>query len=245
MTVIDELMVLLDDRTTRTLDECSFVLPDRTRQTLSSTLGRLVAKGWVSMERDRLRRINTYSITEPGTATVTKTLRHLKLVDTPSWSHQWMLVFFNIPESQRKFRDVLRNRLANIGFGRIQNSVWASARDIRFEFEDLLSLQTIRDSITIIQPTLSDADERAVLEAFSWDWDSLNAQYKEFITKSEQFLATKQKDSFGAKLLVYSYAKLLSQDPKLPSHLEPDNYRRKDAHAFYKKVQPFCYDAHA
>lgn len=241
MTVIDELMVLLDDKTTRTLDECSFVLPERTRQTLSSTLGRLVAKGWVSMERDRLRRINTYSITESGTTTVTKTLQHLKLADDTDWNHQWMFVFFNIPETQRKFRDVLRNRLTNIGFGRIQNSVWAAARDVRFEFEDLLTLKTIRTSITIIQPTLSDSDEKAVLEAFDWDWDVLNKEYQRFIEKSDTFLATKQKDSFQAKLLVYSYAKLLSQDPKLPSYLEPAEYNRKKAHSCYKKVQPFCY----
>lgn len=241
MTVIDELIVLLDDRTTRTLDECSFVLPERTRQTLSSTLGRLVAKGWVSMERDRLRRINTYSITPEGTASVTKTLQHLKLVDDDNWNHQWMFVFFNIPETQRKFRDVLRNRLTNIGFGRIQNSVWAAARDVRFEFEDLLTLKTIQNSITIIQPTLSEQDEKAVIEAFDWDWNILDKEYLRFIEKSEQFLATKQKDSFQPKSLVYSYAKLLSQDPKLPSHLEPTDYHRKKAHACYKKVQPYCY----
>ncbi len=242
MTVIDELMVLLDDHTARTLDECAFLLPDRTRQTLSSTLGRLAAKGWVAMERDRLRRINTYAITESGTATVTKTLRHLKLADDSAWEHRWLFVFFNIPESQRKFRDVLRNRLANIGFGRIQNSVWASARDIRFEFEDLLDIDTIRNSITIIEPTLTATDEQAVIDAFSWDWDSLNTQYGAFIASAEEFLGRKQKDSFRAKLLVYSYAKLLSQDPKLPAHLEPANYKRKSAHALYKKVQPYCYE---
>jgi DNA-binding transcriptional regulator PaaX len=241
MTVIDELMVLLDDHTTRTLDECAFVLPERTRQTLSSTLGRLVAKGWVVMERDRLRRINTYTITDSGTSTVTKTLQHLKLVDDSTWNHQWMFVFFNIPEKQRKFRDVLRNRLTNIGFGRIQNSVWAAARDVRFEFEDLLSIKTIQACITIIQPTLSEDDERAVLAAFDWDWNVLNKEYQRFIEKSDIFLATKEKNGFQAKSLVYSYAKLLSQDPKLPSHLEPTEYHRKKAHSCYKKVQPHCY----
>lgn len=242
MTVIDELMVLLDDRTARTLDECSFVLPTRTRQTLSSTLGRLVAKGWIAMERDRLRRINTYAVTEAGTTAITRTLQHLKIADNSEWNHRWMFIFFNIPETQRKFRDVLRNRLANIGFGRIQNSVWASARDIRFEFEDLLELETIRDSITIIEPTLSDIDEQAVLKAFDWDWDSLDKEYISFIAEAEAFIADKQHDGFKAKLLVYSYAKLLSQDPKLPSHLEPKNYHRKIAHECYKKVQPFCYE---
>lgn len=241
MTVIDELMVLLDDKTARTLDECSFVLPDRTRQTLSSTLGRLVAKGWVAIERDRLRRMNTYVITEAGTFCITKTLQHLKLADDETWNHKWLFVFFNIPESQRKFRDVLRNRLANIGFGRVQNSVWATARDIRFEFDDLLAMKTIKDSITLLQPTLTNEDEQAMMKAFDWDWSTLNKEYDRFIDRSQSFLGKKQHDNYQAKLLVFTYAKLLSQDPKLPSHLEPDNYKRKKAHEYYKKVQPFCY----
>lgn len=242
MTVIDELMVLLDDKTARTLDECSFVLPDRTRQTLSSTLGRLVAKGWVTIERDRLRRINTYAITEAGTAAITRTLQHLKLADDDTWNRRWLFVFFNIPESQRKFRDVLRNRLANIGFGRVQNSVWATARDIQFEFEDLLSIQMIRDSITLLHPTLDEAEEVAMMKAFDWDWGTLNTEYTRFIKRAETFLESKAHDNYQAKLLVYCYSKLLSQDPKLPSHLEPNKYMRSRAHEFYKKVQPYCYD---
>lgn len=241
MTVIDELMVLLDDKAARTLDECSFVLPSRTRQTLSSTLGRLVAKGWVAIERDRLRRMNTYVITDDGTACITKTLQHLKLADDETWDHRWLFVFFNIPESQRKFRDVLRNRLANIGFGRVQNSVWATARDIQFEFDDLLTMKTIKDSITMLRPTLTEEDEQAMMKAFDWDWNTLNTQYEAFIERSQSFLAKKQHNNYQAKLLVYTYAKLLSQDPKLPSHLEPANYKRKKAHDYYRKVQPFCY----
>ena len=81
MTVIDQLLVLLDDQKTRTLDECAFSIPGRTKQTLSSTLGRLTAKGWVKTERDRLRKINIYSITEEGQERVTNTLRHLRLVE--------------------------------------------------------------------------------------------------------------------------------------------------------------------
>ena len=138
MTVIDQLLVLLDDQKTRTLDECAFSIPGRTKQTLSSTLGRLTAKGWVKTERDRLRKINIYSITEEGQERVTNTLRHLRLVEE-DWNGHWLFVLFNIPEKSRKYRDILRNRLMGIGFGRAQNSVWVAARDIRFEFEDLKS----------------------------------------------------------------------------------------------------------
>src|SRR5690606_721888 len=127
MTVIDELLVLLDDGVERTLDECAILLPDRTKQTLSSTLGRLSGTGWVETKRDRLRATNSYRITEAGSEVVTRTLQHLKIAADDQWDGTWLFVLFNIPERQRKYRDILRNRLSGIGFGRVQNSLWATA----------------------------------------------------------------------------------------------------------------------
>jgi len=243
MTVIDELLVLLDDGIPHTLDECNAVLPQRTRQTLSSTLGRLAAKGWVKIEKDRLRETNAYTATEEGEAVVTRTLEHLRLSDDASWSNQWLFVLFNIPERERKYRDILRNRLSSIGFGRIQNSVWVTARDVRFEFEDLLEIAVIKKSTTVIYPKLETPESKELAEAFEWNWTTLNKGYKEFIHEARAFLKQDVKQPIQAKMVVYEYAKFLSQDPKFPSFLEPKHYERQAAHAEYEAVRPFCYDA--
>jgi phenylacetic acid degradation operon negative regulatory protein len=242
MTVIDELLVLLDDGVERVLDECALALPSRTKQTLSSTLGRLTGKGWVVTNKDRLRRTNSYGITKEGSAVVTTTLAHLKISDDEQWDGKWLFVLFNIPEKQRKYRDILRNRLSSVGFGRVQNSLWATARDVRFELEDLLGQDRIKQAVTILRPTLDTEDAKALVEAFEWDWESLNEHYQEFIDKATTYLKAKEYTVLGAKLLVYHYATLLEQDPKFPTSLEPREYLRSKAHAQYLKVRPYCYE---
>lgn len=241
MTVIDELLVLLDDEQSRTLDECGFLLPHRTRQTLSSTLGRLAAKGWVSAKRDRSSKELQYAISDGGQGVVTRTLNHLKLTSDEEWDGRWLFVFFNIPEKSRKYRDILRNRLMQVGFGRVQNSVWVTGRDVRFEIQDLLEHEQIRNATTVIRPVLEEEDARELVRSFVWEWAYLNAEYKRFIAQGKTFINSSVKDPFKAKLLVYHYAKLLSQDPKLPNHLEPSGYSRLEAHNTYLKIRPFCY----
>lgn len=240
MTVIDELLVLLDDGRVRTLDGCVAELPGRTRQTLSSTLGRLTGRGWVVTKRDRKTNTTKYEITPEGQATVTRTLDHVQIADDASWDGRWLVVLFNIPERQRKYRDILRNRLASVGFGRVQNSLWATARDVRFELDGLLDLPQLKGAVTVLRPTLDAADIQELVEAFEWDWKALNKGYQQFIAAADRFLE-KKPDSLGARLLVYRYAKLLVSDPKLPSEYEPKGYLRQDAHLRYEKLRPYCY----
>ncbi|MBI2590133.1 hypothetical protein HYW32_03905 [Candidatus Berkelbacteria bacterium] len=241
ITIIDELLVLLDDNVTRTLDECAFSIPQRTRQTLSSTLGRLTSKGWVKTERDRLRRINIYSITQAGQEQITKTLSHIKLIDDTNWKDEWLFVIFNIPEKHRHKRDVLRNRLSNLGFGRVQNSLWVTARDIRFEFDDLLDLAHIKGRVIVLQPKLTPEESQKLVNSFEWNWQELNAAYHLFIEEADRYLRRTEHPALEARLLVFRYAKLLSQDPKFPSHLEPSDHQRDRAHDRYAKLRPYCY----
>ncbi len=40
------------------------------------------------------------------------------------WDGKWRMVFFDIPEDKRQYRDYLRNTLKLIGFKKVQGSVW-------------------------------------------------------------------------------------------------------------------------
>lgn len=241
MTVIDELLVLLDDEQVRTLDECARDLNGRTRQTLSSTLGRLTGRGWVETKQDRKTKVTTYRITEEGQATVTRTLSHIQIADDASWDGKWLAVLFNIPEKQRKYRDILRNRLMAIGFGRVQNSLWITARDVRFELEGLLDVQQLKGAVTVLRPSLGKEDTQEMIDAFEWDWKGLNRQYQQFIAMAERYLDKSKHDSLAARLLVYRYAKTLVCDPKLPREYEPPTYLRAKAYTYYERLRPYCY----
>lgn len=45
------------------------------------------------------------------------------------WDGRWRLVFWDIPEENRAARDVLRDKLKQLGFIRWQKSVWASKKN--------------------------------------------------------------------------------------------------------------------
>jgi len=54
----------------------------------------------------------------------------------PKWDKKWRLVIFDIAERRRPVRDGLRATLINIGFVRLQDSVWVYPYDC----EDLVAL---------------------------------------------------------------------------------------------------------
>ena len=52
------------------------------------------------------------------------------------WDNKWRVIIFDIPEYRKRLRDRLRKTLINIGFCKIQNSVWV----FPYDCEDLLIL---------------------------------------------------------------------------------------------------------
>ena len=61
---------------------------------------------------------------------------NFKLKIPKKWDGRWRVVIFDIKESRSKTRFLLRTTLAQIGFVRLQNSVWLYPYDC----EDLISL---------------------------------------------------------------------------------------------------------
>lgn len=43
-----------------------------------------------------------------------------------AWDGYWRIVMFDIPQSQRRERDILRRELKTVGFKKLQGSVWIS-----------------------------------------------------------------------------------------------------------------------
>lgn len=239
MTIIDELLVLQDDGTSRTLDECVSELETKTKQAISSTLGRLVGKKLISVTTVNKQKV--FAITPLGREVVTNTLDHIGLTDESSWDGTWLFIIFNVPESQRKYRDMLRNRLSSSGFGRVQNSLWINARDISSQLEDILSNSKLKDYITLIKPKLEDDDIKEVSKHLDFDWKGLKKSYEQFIKKSEEFLKSTKKPLF-ARFLVYNYAKISSEDPKIPLAYCPASEQKKQARKLYERIREYCYE---
>lgn len=239
MSLIDEILVLLDDNKDIKLSEAYEIISKRSKQIISSTVGRLVAKGWVHKTGDKDAR---YNLTKNGRERLYTILDNIQNIGKRSDGNNWLILVFTIPEKNRKKRDDLRKYLVENGFGRLQSSVWLSYWDKQEKILHYANLRSIQNNLVIFNSKrLSNKQNIELVNRLYWNWRRLNILYKKFINEAKSFLKNMKKDSFRAKILVISYAKVLQEDPKLPKYLRPKRSLTEEAYLMYVKIRPYCY----
>jgi len=67
------------------------------------------------------------------------------------WDKKWRFVMFDIPEKKRLARDVFRQKLKELGFEKIKNSVWANKYPCNKEIEFLIQLYEIKPYVDLVE----------------------------------------------------------------------------------------------
>ena len=101
-----------------------------------TVLGRLAAQGHIVFEK---RDGKQYArITETGRKVLAFKQEKAKLTNTKKrrWNGRWRVVIFDIPERRRRTRDRLRITMQEVGFVRLQDSVWV----FPYDCEDFITL---------------------------------------------------------------------------------------------------------
>jgi len=239
MSIIDELLVLLDDKIGLSFNEIKKIIPQRSAQTISSALGRLNSKGWI--KSSKINSDRHFKITDSGRKEITSHLNKIRELEQDDWNGHFLVITFSIPEKKRKLRDTFRNFLQYEGFTRLQNDLWLNFWDKRKNVENTIKSLSIDGMCTIFSINkINDSDLNNFINNLTWNQKVLNDSYKKFISRCEKYLKSK-KDGFNARLLVFSYAKSLSLDPKFPKKFMPDNHLGPKAYDLYQKIRPFCY----
>lgn len=245
MTIIDELLILMDDLGETQLEVVPSYFDNTTNQVLFSSVGRLVGRGWVQKKSNRHQTI--YSITSHGVAELNRTLDAIKKEEQPSWDQHWRLVIFDIPEAKRRLRDVFRESLRELGFGMLKSSIWISSRDMREDVKRLAKRHNLGEQIIQLETSQVDAYQSSVLVRHSWDWRQIEQGYHDFIKKAEKEIPKLQHGQplsrFMAKKLVFGYAEVVKADPVLPADISPNTSIARRAHDLYVKIRPYCLDA--
>ncbi len=95
---------------------------------VNDSLDRLIRGGYVTFETRNGKKF--LRLTPKGeTKLAHATAGDMRMVPPRRWDKRWRIVIFDIPESRRKARDLLRDRLIAIGFVRLQASVWVYPHD--------------------------------------------------------------------------------------------------------------------
>ncbi len=91
---------------------------------------RLIRQGLMKWEGRRLR------LTEKGERRIQELTLREQLKKPKRWDGKWRVLVFDIPERRKKLRQWIRYTLKDIGFVRLQDSVWVYPYDC----EDLMTL---------------------------------------------------------------------------------------------------------
>jgi len=74
------------------------------------------------------------------------------------WDGGWRIVFFDIPEHKRKYRDYLRKVLKLVGFNEFQKSIWIYPYPVPAFLKDLIFEYNIKPHVRFITTNLIDND---------------------------------------------------------------------------------------
>jgi DNA-binding transcriptional regulator PaaX len=111
------------------------ILNPQKNQNIKRSLTRLIKHGYVTVEGSGLdRRTRLTSKGEKFAALMGE--GKLAPKKPKRWDHKWRMLIFDIPERRRPTRAQLRITLMNLGFHRLQDSVWVYPYDC----EDLVTL---------------------------------------------------------------------------------------------------------
>ncbi len=120
------ILILLNDKGPLMLHQLyEFCPDDASKKKVYDTVFRLTGQSLVDLANDR------YSISEEG-----KILIHT--IDKKR-DGVWKIIIFDIPETKRSVRNVLRSKLTSLGFKKWQNSIWISPFTLAPEIEEELN----------------------------------------------------------------------------------------------------------
>jgi len=127
--------------------------------------------------------------------------------------------FYDIVESERKTRINLQKKLKEIGFGKLQESVYVSPFDVVDDLREYLLELGLTDRVFVTASKRLLAGNEKMLAEMVWKLSDLNEQYAEWIGLLPRLRT--QADLINA---YEKYLDILSFDPYLPKELLPDDW---------------------
>lgn len=236
MSIVDNLLIAIDD-SDLSKEQLEKVFCDEAGSILFASLGRLVNKGCVkSVGKGQGKK---YVITPKGTEIIEEYLGLLNdfLLDR---NFKWVIVSVSISDKNKGDREKIRKMLISNGFGLIKNGMFLGKLNNQKLFVNRLKDISKYAKILIFNNPEVDNDIIVNYQKY-WKIATIKKLYKEWKSKAQRYIDTqfdnKHYRKINGKIIVYEFARILNQDPKINTskiNLELD---RKNLIKLYKKVR--------
>lgn len=147
------------------------------------------------------------------------------------WCGRWNVLVYDVPESDRRYRDTFRDFLKRLRLGCLQRSVWVTPYDIRPEFQDLREAAAADDFAFLFESrtVLGLGPEPVVGKA--WNWDRLERTQRWYLKECRRLEEAAARGSLAGEGLRTAAVEILAArhvvadlDPFLPQELWPKGY---------------------
>ncbi len=136
-------------------------------QRLSREKKRSLNKAFYNLQNNKLikksRRANKvfFTITPRGRSIFIKRyITEIKIVKQPRWDHVWRVVVFDVPVEKNSERDILRDRLKNMGFFQFQKSAFITPFPCQMELEATTEYYGLTEYVTYLETQKISGEEK-------------------------------------------------------------------------------------
>jgi phenylacetic acid degradation operon negative regulatory protein len=159
------------------------------------------------------------------------------------WNGIWYLFVYDVPETDRKYRNVLRQFLKRMKLGCLQQSVWITPVDIRPDFDDLMKGASVDAFAYLFESrTVLGLPNRRVVEG-AWDFEQLENIQTHYCNVMEANIARLADVKAGAedlaalmRLSLDGLHAAFTEDPLLPKTLWPHGYEGERAIGLHRTL---------
>ncbi|MDP2947412.1 MAG: CRISPR-associated endonuclease Cas2 [Nanoarchaeota archaeon] len=120
---------------------------EKSRKRFTWLIRRLRQEGYLKVLK--IKNESAIVITSKGMDRVFKT--KLKLIDKKSRKDgKWQMVWFDIPENKRRYRDYFRKTLQYLGYQKLQKSIWVCKYDVGHETKELIKRYALKEYVELL-----------------------------------------------------------------------------------------------
>lgn len=127
-------------------------------------------------------------------------------------------------------RDILRENLQNLGFGKLQNSVWVCPFNFLGDIQKIIQEQNLSPYVIFTISEQVGQENSKILAERVWNLSEANREYQKFISDF------KRKKNVPLMKVLFRFYSIFQKDPGLPKELLPDDWEGEYANDLYLEI---------
>ncbi|MEK7141058.1 MAG: PaaX family transcriptional regulator C-terminal domain-containing protein [Patescibacteria group bacterium] len=190
-------------------------------------------------------------LTSVGRERIVRDFPMLSLANKP-WDGRWRIVIFDIAEIDKNTRELLRDKIRQLGLGMLQESVWITPHDVSVDLREFLESKDLGEAAFVLEISSILAGDQELLVRKIWNLDDLEEVYRDIIEeagklndlyvvssgRNVQYAGAKRTELIEkVRKIRQGYGEALLSDPCLPRELLPKDWPAEKTRRVVRDLQ--------